>query len=94
MRIFKKRVEVNEQELFKPNGEFNLSMEGLPELLDTILVMLCVNNDMETFAINLELRRCGFFITIPEQKKIIAQMQINGHIGKGTLKDSHSILEN
>jgi hypothetical protein len=56
--------------IFKKNGEFNMSI-NLGNLLDTILIIVTENSGIKINALNLELRRCGFFIDEPELKKIV-----------------------
>jgi len=77
MNIFKKQVSISENDLFKSNGEFNLSAD-LANMLDTILIVLCVRKMITVTEINLELRRCGFFISHPELKKVLDKLIKDG----------------
>lgn len=79
MRIFKKQVSIDETELFKSNGEFNLTKE-LANMLDTILIVLIVEKQSDLNKMNLELRRCGFFITQPDLKKVVKKLVEDGLI--------------
>lgn len=82
----KELVDINEQEIFKSNGEFKLTRD-LADLLDTVLFIVAVNVNSSIYEINLELRRCGFFISHPALVKILEKQARDGMI-------SYNILEN
>lgn len=86
MRIFKKQVTIEEAELFDKKGEFNLTKE-LANMLDTILLLLIVEKQSDLYSINLELRRCGFFIIHPDLKKVVKKMIKQGMIFSPGLSD-------
>ena len=81
MRIFKKQISIDETELFKSNGGFNLTKE-LSNMLDTILIVLTAENLTDLNKLNLELRRCGFFITHPDLKKVIKKLMKDGLVSE------------
>ena len=82
MRIFKKKVTIDETELFDNKGEFNLTKD-LANMLDTILIVLMVEKQSDLYTVNLELRRCGFFINHPDLKKVIKKLIEQGLITDG-----------
>ena len=85
MKLFKKQISIKKDELFKENGEFNLTQD-LANMLDTILIISMVKGAMDLYNMNLELRRCGFFISHPELKEIVAKLIKDGLVGEGTPK--------
>lgn len=73
---------IDESDLFDNKGEFNLTKD-IANMLDTILIVLIVVDKTSLHNINLELRRCGFFLTHPELKKVVKKLTKQGFIGDG-----------
>ena len=67
----------NKTKFFKADGSFRLKGD-MPSLLNTILVIIIVNNKIGLHELNLELRRCGFYVSHPDLKKITARMLKEG----------------
>jgi hypothetical protein len=55
---------------------------------DTILLIFKVEKSIkDDFFLNLELRRCGIFITISKQKEIIQEIINDGFLSYNNIKD-------
>ena len=78
MRKRKQKLEPP-QNLFDSKGEFILTSDSAT-LLDTILTILTAKYELRIEQLNLELRRCGFFLTIPELKQVLIKIQKDGYI--------------
>ena len=77
--------------IFKKDGEFNLTKE-LANLLDTILMVLCSKSPTELSDINLELRKCGFFISNPELTSILDKLTKQGLVDNGMLIEETDMM--
>ena len=82
MAIFKKQTPIDNIKLFDNNGDFNLIKE-VGDIIDTIFIVLAVQKETDIYKVNLELRRCGFFLNIGELRKVIIKLIKEGLITDG-----------
>ncbi len=49
-------------------------------ILDTILIILLAKGQLDNNSLNLELRRCSCFVTMPELKTLLQKLKDDGMI--------------
>lgn len=60
---------ISENRIFNEKGELRV-IELVGDIIDTILIIVKVNPGIDIAKVNLELRKCGFFISHPILSKI------------------------
>lgn len=61
------------------NGEY-IKSEQSTHLMDTVLLIISQNNNITVNGINLQLRHCGFFATLPTLNAILQYLLLKGYI--------------
>ena len=80
MKILKRLIRAKSDNLFKENGDVNLT-EDNAMFLDVVMInIINCKNGINDFQLQLELLRCGFFVTIPDLKQTIKYLIKRGFV--------------
>jgi len=74
----------------EPADSNGLSVES-SLILDTILTIIGCGLGKDDMWINLELRRCGFYLSMPDQKKYMDKLIEDGHIKRQENNDIETV---